>query len=88
MLISERRFNCLLCFSLLLREDTQAEVTVLIRLEGGRHDQVFASRQLEACADLTQVDEGLRASFLRVRQEKVLIQVQVCLALELVERQS
>lgn len=78
----------LLCFRLLLREDTQAEIAVFVRLEGGRHHEVFAYRQPEACADLTQVDEGLRASFLCVRQEKVLIQVKVRLAFELVERQS
>lgn len=65
----------LLCFSLLLREDAQAEVTILVGLEGGGNDEVFARRQVEPCADLTQVNEGLRVSFLRMRQEKPLIQV-------------
>lgn len=80
--------NWLLCFSLLLGEDAQAEVTVLVRLEGGGHDKVFARRQVEPRADFAQVDEGLGASFLCVRQEIVLIQVQVGLTLELVNRRS
>lgn len=75
----------LLCFGLLLREDTQAEVAIQVGIEGGGNDEVFAGWQLEPGADLAQVDEGLGASCLRVRQEKVLVQVQVRLALELVE---
>lgn len=43
---------------LLLGEHPDAEVSVQVRLEGGRDDQVLARRQLEARADLTQVDEG------------------------------
>lgn len=68
---------------LLLREDADAEVSVEVRLEGGRDDQVLARRQLEARADLPQVDEGLGPRRLRVRQEEVLVQVDLALPVEL-----
>ena len=52
-------------------------------LEGGGHDEVLSRRQLEARADLPQVDERLRAGRLGMAQEEVLIQVDLSLPMEL-----
>lgn len=49
----------LLGLCLLLGEDSDAEVSVEVRLEGGRHDQILSGWQFEARANLPQVDEGL-----------------------------
>jgi len=67
----------LLELGLLLGEDADAEVSVLVRLEGGRDDQVLARRQAEAAAHLSQVDEGFGASGGGVPQEEVPVQVDV-----------
>lgn len=48
----------LLGLRLLLGEHPDAEVSVEVRFEGGGDDQVLSGRQLEAGADLAQVDEG------------------------------
>ena len=50
----------LLCFGLLLREDSEDKVRLLVCLEGGRDDEVLARGKTKACAHLPQVDEGLR----------------------------
>ena len=78
---SRTRFGVLLGLSLLLREHTDAEVSVEMRFEGGRDDQVLSRRQLEARADLTQVDEGFGSCRLSVGQEVVLVQMHLPLAL-------
>lgn len=74
--------------SLLLGEHPQTEVTVLVRLEGGRDDKVFARRQREATAHLAQVDEGLGARSRRMAQEEVAVQVDVSLAVVLMDRRA
>lgn len=68
---------------LLLGEHTDAEVSVEVRLEGGRDHQVLPWRQLEARAHLTEVDECLRLGRLSVSQEEVLVQVHLPLPVEL-----
>ena len=44
---------------MLLGEDTQHEAALAVRLKGGRDDDVFAGRELEAVAHLTEVGEGV-----------------------------
>lgn len=46
---------------LLLGEDPQDEVGLLVRLEGGGHNDVLTGGQPDLVAHLPQVDEGLRA---------------------------
>ena len=41
----------------LLREDSEDELPLLVRLEAGGHDQVVTGRQLEPPRHLAQVDE-------------------------------
>lgn len=71
---------------LLLGEHADAEVSVLVGLEGGGHDEVLARRQREAAAHLTQVDEGLGARGRRVALEEVAVQVDAPLAAVLMDR--
>lgn len=47
----------LLEVGLFLGEDSHTEVSVLVRFEGGRDDQVLAGRETEPAADFSQVDE-------------------------------
>lgn len=68
----------------LLGEETQHEVPLLVGLESGGHHHVLPGRQAEARADLTQVDELLRARPRRVSQEEVPLQVHGRLAHQLV----
>lgn len=68
---------------LLLGEHSDAEISVLVRLEGGWDDQVLSRWQLEAGAHLPQVDEGLRPRRLSVGQEEVLVQVDIPLSAKL-----
>lgn len=80
-LITTRRLRVnVLELGLFLREDSDAEVSVLLRLEGGREDQILPRGQTEAAADLSQVDEGFRASGGGVTQEEVLVEVNVPLS--------
>ena len=44
---------------MLLGEDTQHEAALAVRLEGGRDDDVFAGRELEAVAHLTPFLKGV-----------------------------
>lgn len=78
--------DTLQCLSLFFGKHTQAEVSVLVGFEGGRYDEVLSRRQFEACAYLSQVNESLRASFLCVCQEEILIQVHVPLTVKLMEK--
>lgn len=78
---------CLLCFGLFLREDTQAEVSVKVGVEGRGHDEVLARRQAESVTDFTQVDERLGTSSRRVCHEEVLVQVDFTLSTELSNEQ-
>ncbi len=80
---SSTSLKVLLGLWLLLREHSDAEVSIQVRLEGGRDDQVFSGWQSEARADLTQVDEGLWPCRLSVGQEEILIQMHLPLPLEL-----
>lgn len=48
----ERRVRSLLVVSLLLREDPDAEVSILVGLEGGGYQDVLARWQLEAVEHL------------------------------------
>lgn len=67
-------------FSLLLRENSDAEVSVFVGLEGGRDDEVLARWQREAAAHLAQVDEGLGARSRGVALEEVAVEVDTSLA--------
>lgn len=78
----------LLCLSLLLREDAQAEVSILVGLKCGGDDQVLPRRKPEPGADLPQVDEGLGASLLAMRQEEVFVQVDVPLTMKLMDKRD
>lgn len=69
--------------SWLFREHPEHKVSVLLGLEGGGDDDILSLGQAEAGADLSQVDEGLRAGLLGMGQEIVLIQVDLPLAVEL-----
>ena len=69
--------------SLLLGKHPDAEVSVEVRFEGGRDDQVLPWRQLEAGADLPLVGESLGLGGLGVGQEEVLVQVDLPLSVEL-----
>lgn len=55
----ERRQNDLLVVSFLFGKDPDAEVSVLVGFEGGRHDNVLPRGQLEAVKHLPEVDEGV-----------------------------
>lgn len=59
MVVERGGTGALLRLVLLLGEHADAEVSVLVRLEGGGHDEVLPRGHLEARADLAQVDEGL-----------------------------
>lgn len=72
--------------SLFFGKHTQTEVSVLVGFEGGRYDEVLSRRQFEARAYLSQVNESLRASFLSMCQEEILIQVHVPLTVKLMEK--
>lgn len=67
------------------REDPEAEVPILVGLEGGGHDDVFPCRQLEAVQHLPQVDEGIGFLPGFVGQEEVFAQMNICLARKLRE---
>lgn len=73
----------LLELGLFFRKHPHAEVSILVWLEGGGHEQVLPWWHTEAIADLTQIDEGFRACFGRMIQEVFLVKVDVALALEL-----
>lgn len=70
---------------LLLGEHSDAEVSILLRLEGRRHDQVLAWWQREAAAHFSQVDEGFGPSGGAVMKEEVPAQVNIPLTPELTE---
>lgn len=72
-----------LCLGHLLGKDPEDEVGLFAWFEGGGHDEILPWGQVKTCADLTQVYKGLGASARRVRQEEVLLQVDVLAALEL-----
>lgn len=78
--------NILQCLSLFFGKHAQAEVSVLMGFVGGWHDEVLSGRQFEAGAYLSQVNESLRASFLCMCQEEILIQVHVPLSVKLTEK--
>ena len=80
--------NDLLVVGFLLGKDPDAEVPVLVGLEGGRHQDVLPRGQLEAVEHLPQVDEGVRPLPRSVRQEEVLAQVDVGLSCELVKKRE
>lgn len=54
-----------------------------MRLERGGDDHVFPGRQLQSRADLSQVDEELRAGAGGVGEEKISLQVNAWAAFEL-----
>lgn len=83
-----RRREDLLVVSFLLGKDPQAEVPVLVGLEGGRHHDVLARRQLEAVEHLPQVDVGVRPLPRPRRQEELLAQVDVGLSGQLVNKRG
>lgn len=55
----------------LLREDPKDELSLVVRLEGGRHNAVGARRKLEAARHFPHVDEGRRPGHGRVVLEEV-----------------
>lgn len=59
----------------LLRENPEDKVGLFVRLERGGDDHVFPGRQLQSRADLSQVDEELRAGAGGVGEEKISLQV-------------
>lgn len=59
-------------FGLLLREDADEEVGLLVRLEGGGHQQVIPRRQREALGHFSHVDVGPAASLRRMVAEEIL----------------
>lgn len=65
------------------REDSEAEVPVLVGFKGGGHDDVFSCRELEAVQHLPQVDEGVGFFPGFVGQEEVFAQMNICLARKL-----
>lgn len=73
----------LLSLLLLLGEHPDAEVSIYVRFEGGGDDQVLSRWQLEAIADLPQVDEGFRLRLLSMSQEEVPWQMHISLPMEL-----
>lgn len=75
----------LLGIRLLLGEHSDAEVSILVRLKGGRDDQVLSRGELEARAHLPQIDEGFGLGCLSVAQEEGLVQVYFTLTFELEE---
>lgn len=83
----ERRVRSLLVVSLLLREDPDAEVSILVGLEGGGYQDVLARWQLEAVEHLPQVDEGVRPLPCSVGQEELFVEVEVGLSCQLREKQ-
>lgn len=68
---------------LLLGEHPDTEVSVDVRFEGGRDDQVLSRWQFEAIAELTQVDEGFWPRRLSVGHEEVPRQMHIPLSVEL-----
>lgn len=78
----------LLVVGFLLGEDPDAEVPVLVGLEGGGHEDVLPGRQLEAVEHLAQVDVGVRALPRSVRQEEVFAEVDVGLSRQLMSKQT
>ncbi len=58
-----------------LWENSEREVGLFLRLECGGYDDVLAGGQPEAWAHLPQVNEELRASAGRVRQEEIPLQM-------------
>lgn len=71
------RWQNLLVVSLLLREDSDAEVAILVGLEGGGDEDILPWGQLEAVEDLPEVDEGVRPLPGSGCEEKVLAEVDV-----------
>lgn len=65
------------------REDSEAEVPVLVGFKGGGHDDVFSCRELEPVQHFPQVDEGVGFLPGFVGQEEVFAQMNVCLARKL-----
>lgn len=61
------------------REDSEAEVPVLVGFEGGGHDDVFSCRELEPVQHLPEVDEGVGFFPGFVGQEEVFAQMNICL---------
>lgn len=59
------------CCGLLLREDSDEEVGLMVRLKGGGNQQVFSRRQCEALRHLSHVDVGLAASLGRMVAEEI-----------------
>lgn len=59
----------------LFREDPEDELSLLVGLVGGGHDDVLAGRQAEALGHLPHVDVGLAPGLGGVVQEEVLLQV-------------
>ena len=58
-----------------LCEDAQVEVCVVVRLVGGRYDQVLPRRKAEAVANFPHVGEGLGASLRTFGLEEPLLHV-------------
>lgn len=77
------QMKSLLHLRLFLRKHTHTEVSVLVRLKGGGNDEIFSRRKFEAGADLSQIGEGLGSSFLSMREEIILIQMNFLLPAEL-----
>lgn len=78
----------LLVVGFLLGKDPDAEVPVLVGLEGGRHQDVLPGRQLEPVEHLAQIDEGVGPLPCSVGQEEVSAEVDVGLSSHLVDKQK
>lgn len=79
-MVSKRHLRGVCIF---FREDSEAEVPVLVGFKGGGHDNVFSCRELEPVQHLSQVDEGVGFFPGFVGQEEVFAQMNICLARKL-----
>lgn len=61
--------------SCLLREDSQTEVSLLVRLKGAGDEDIVSRGQLEAARDFSQIDECLASGQRGMVPEKVPTQV-------------
>lgn len=82
----QRRYA--LRFSVFLRKNSQAELSVFVRLKSGRHDEVLSPGQLHAAGDLTQVDVRIRPGYGLVRCEENTVRVNIRVIFQLWERCS
>lgn len=79
----ERRYA--LSFSLFLRKNSQAELSVFVRLKSGRHNEVLSQGQLHAAGDFTQVDIRIRPGCRLVPCEESTVCMNICVIFQLWE---